>query len=149
MRVLAIDPGETCGVALVESDPSPYILAVDTCEPATAVAWVGAGYADIVVIEAFRLYPWMARMLGFSNLRTVEVIGQLKAKAAEVGVLVEEQPATDKRPGRDYAVSLGLGMRDRKLGKGKFAYTGPDFAYPGPQHHRDALAHAFAFLAKA
>lgn len=78
--VIAIDPGEVhCGVALFEDG-----LCADTWEmgPAALLKWLKrmlrAQCVDVLVVEQFRLYPWMAEQQSFSSLPTVEVIGVLR-----------------------------------------------------------------------
>lgn len=96
-----------------------------------------------LVLERFRLYPWMARQQGFSEFGTAECLGVCKYIADKVGIpYVLQDPAGNMKDGRQYALQDGFKMVDRKLGSGKYTYYGPDFDLPGKPHRRDAAAHA-------
>lgn len=159
MIVLAIDPGHTCGIATLKiRDDTALSIPHDH-----QVASVSPGHVydlldrpslpnrgwDVVVCEEFRLYPWLATQQGFSELRTVEVIGVIKYLTAVKGLPLYMQRADVKKEARSLAEDLGWPMVTRTLGSGRGKYRGPDFAYSGPQHGRDALAHAVHWALRA
>lgn len=149
MRILAIDPGHTCGIAKVR------IVRGQLWEPIREnVACVSPGHVytllerpmpgeiDVVVCEEFRLYPWLATHQAFSDFRTVKVIGVIEYLCAINNIAYYEQQAKIKKEARHLATEAGWSMKERSLGSGAGKYRGPDFDYPGQQHGRDALAHA-------
>lgn len=84
---ISIDPGEVhCGVALFEDG-----ICVDAWEmaPHACIAWVRkmllARCVNVLLVEQFRLYPWMAEQQSFSQMLTVEVIGVLRYLWATLG----------------------------------------------------------------
>lgn len=108
MKWLSIDPGETTGWALWEGD---RLLDAGQEELVKFVDEVGESnserctctdpfYVELLVIERFALYPWVARSgeLDFDELRTSRGIGALEYIARQAGVRVVMQPATIKDP---------------------------------------------------
>lgn len=149
MRILAIDPGHTCGIAELTVNQMQVTVVPDS------VKCVSPGHVynllntvspwnafDVVVIEEFRLYPWLATHQAFSDFKTCEVIGVVKYLTAMNSMALEIQQATIKKEARTLAVEHGWPMKERSLGSGAGKYRGLDFDYPGQQHGRDALAHA-------
>lgn len=150
MKILAIDPGHTCGIATLTVRTNGEIRV-----PPESVASVSPGHVydlldrrsipgrgwDVVVAEEFRLYPWLATQQAFSELHTVEVIGVIKYLCALADLPLYMQKTNIKKEARHLAEAHGWPMQVRSLGTGKGKYKGPDFAYPGQQHGRDALAH--------
>lgn len=154
--ILAVDPGGTNGVAKLWLSEGSHGFKLEKTQEAYGVKWAGddlhnlwdevtllAGELDpVLVVEEFRLYPWMARTQGFSTFETCEVIGVLKYLAELNDIPIYMQKATIKKEARSIAEDTGWEMKVRSLGSGKGKYRGPDFAFPtGPQHPRDALAH--------
>lgn len=133
MRVLALDPGETTGYAFVElasgvspKEARPTIRAygviplwhgadslVDTCRP------------DVIVLEAFRLYPHKAKQQYWNPMLTSQVIGAIKYIAEQRDIEVVEQSA-----------SFGLGHE----------LDTTDFREVRNRHARAALRHALSYL---
>jgi len=156
VRILAIDPGESSGVArldvvdvsklgVVRKEIVPVF--VRTFDQAGVYAELeGPQFYDAVVLEEFRLFPWMATYQSFSELPTVEVIGVVKYLCAKNDTPLYVQRADIKKEARSIAEATGWKMKDRSLGSGKGKYRGPDFDYPGPQHPRDALAHGIYWI---
>jgi hypothetical protein len=148
MNLLALDPGHTVGVAyltLDETGINPRMVfeaqpgqVYDILERPMAH---GMNSIDTVVSEEFRLYPWLAQVQGFSQMKTVEVIGVIKYICAKKTYVLFEQRADVKKEARHLGETHGFPMKERTLGSGKGKYRGPDFDYPGAQHKRDALAH--------
>jgi len=161
--IAAIDPGDRyCGLAVFELCPTghpelPYLdsskrhrvclRAAETVSPDQLFVWleVNAHRLYAVVIERFRLYPWMAREQGFSEFPTPQHIGIIKYIASKAGVLIVMQETSCKREGRNQALKIGFRMPKRRVGKGRHSYYGPDFDLPGKDHHRDAAAHGVRF----
>lgn len=156
MKILAIDPGETSGmvrldisnlVRLGEVRQGVIPVFVRAVDPATLYRELeGPGIYDAVVIEEFRLYPWLATHQSYSTLPTVKVIGVVEYLCAKYDTPLYSQRADIKKEARSIAEATGWKMKDRSLGSGKGKYRGPDFDYPGPQHPRDALAHGIYWI---
>jgi hypothetical protein len=101
-QVLAIDPGGVhCGMAWFADgvcvrveDTSPN-LCVDLTNH-----WLLQPASETLVIEEFRLYPWLAAQQSFSTFATVETIGALKLarrwNAPHIDLVM--QPAAIKKP---------------------------------------------------
>lgn len=148
MKVLAIDPGHTCGVAIVRLGKTVQVPnTVESVSPGHVVdllerPTVPGREWDIVIVEEFRLYPWLARSQAFSDFKTVEVIGVIKYLTAKHNLPLYMQQAGIKKEARSLAEDHGWPMVERSLGSGKGKYRGPDFDFRGQQHGRDALAHA-------
>lgn len=149
MLIWAVDPGVTVGFAKLQIRPRPHKIkfwadAVHPGELFAALEERNLFYRpDFIVMEEFRLYPWLASSQGFNTFPAIEVIGVIKYLAAKVDTEVFMQKATVMREGRAAANRHGVPMVQRKLGSGKGAYKGWDFDIPGPPHPRDALAHGF------
>lgn len=156
-QVVAIDPGDSHhGVVMAKVLPDSCLI---------TGAWEFSGEEELwdrfalwsrtgglmnVVLEEYRLYPWMARQQGFSNFPTPQVIGAIRYIARQHNIPVTMQKAADKKIGRKLAEARGVPMTLRSLGSGKGAYKGPDFdakwlkdlyGIKSSQHVRDALAH--------
>lgn len=145
MRILAIDPGHTCGIAELTVTQMRVEVVPDSVKcvsPGHVFYLLNLQLADVVVCEEFRLYPWLASHQAFSDFRTVEVIGIVKYLTAMNNMALEMQQAKIKKEARTLATDHGWPMKERSLGSGAGKYRGPDFDYPGQQHGRDALAHA-------
>lgn len=124
-KIVAIDPGGTIGFAVVTGEK------LDVCgtfrnEPEavdTLLSTIEEHDPAEIVIEAFRLYPWMAKTQSWSTFETVEVIGTIKHWAWQHGYPVIMQPAANKQP-----------FPDARLEK-------MDMYVPN-EHARDAIRHA-------
>lgn len=133
MKILALDPGETTGYAFIEQaegaspkEVQPVIRSygvvplwsgidslVDTCEP------------DIIILEAFRLYPHKARQQYWNPMLTSQVVGVVKYIAEQRKIEVVEQSA-----------SFGL----------SYELDTTDFREVRNRHARAALRHALSYL---
>ena len=127
MIVLAIDPGETSGWCRVNTTAG-------SIEGGSFPLWEGLrkpcgdGHKivippDVMVVERFMLYPWIAKRLKWAKLETVEVIGVIKylAELNEVPVVMQSA-----RAGK----SVQLAKKPEGFDK----------------HACDALRHALVFL---
>jgi len=166
----AIDPGEAwCGVALLELVPSSQqrpgrpsyldcssrgqirIQGAWTLQPSTLYRWLETHIPHLhhVVLENYRLYPWMAREQGYSELLTAQCVGVVRYIAARHEVPLTLQDAKGSlKEGRAIASRSGFDMVPRILGSGRFKYRGPDFKLPGRPHRRDACAHGVFWSAR-
>jgi hypothetical protein len=142
--LLSIDPGEVhCGVALFVGEScvdcwemAPHAL-FRFLETALRCKWLGT-----LVVEQFRLYPWMAEQQAFSELLTVQYIGVIKWLWALFGALGDsedlvkdgkrvaqalewctyvENPATIKNPTRSILKARKIPQVSRRLKAGGHA----------------------------
>lgn len=135
MKVLAIDPGGThVGMALMDTDEIRCERAWEET-PATALEYLrvhlAAGDVDVLVIEEFRLYPWLAQTLSYSDFPTVQIIGAMKWLWATCGATVfhgekmpcqlKMQPATIKDPTRNLLRGRGIKSTAKKAKAGGHA----------------------------
>lgn len=101
MRRVAIDPGDIhVGVAVFVGANCIEAYEVEPAEILVRMErWMVTEALDEVIVEAFRLYPWMAKNQGFSEFLTPQLIGAIKYVVARFGNMqVIEQPATVKKP---------------------------------------------------
>lgn len=73
-RILAIDPGETCGYAKF-FDGEPTI--VDQCKDITEVIFEHPS-PSLIAYEDYRIYPGKLRQHSFSEVPTLKVIGAIE-----------------------------------------------------------------------
>lgn len=134
MQLVAIDPGEIhCGVATWnDSDTDPHVYEYDPELLAEVLeSWYhGSGWKPTTVIEEFRLYPWKAQEQGYSQLKTVEVIGVVRHLCRRFGVTLVEQSATIKKPTFAQLQARGVLLKGTN------------------QHMRDAEAHGWYYQLK-
>lgn len=127
--ILAVDPGEKhCGMAWWDSG---VITDTRTVAPDMCVDTVHTLFArraiDVLVCERYALYPWLLQQQGFSEVRTVEVIGVLRYLCRVHDVPFVVQNATIKKP--TFAIIKKRGTELTGL----------------TQHERDAEAHAWHY----
>lgn len=147
--LLAIDPGSVhCGMAWFWLDGEPTDRRCELAEemdPISCVDTVGhmlaGGQLAALVVEEFRLYPWKSRQQAFSQMETVEIIGQLKLWHRTLGTIegggirdvqLEMQPASIKEPTTKILKGLGVPSKARELRAGG--------------HARDAELHGYRFI---
>lgn len=94
MIVLAFDPGQTTGYAVLSTDGEYQVLG-SFAEWYLVDALMGSYEPDVVVIEQFRLYPYAARSKVWSDFPTVEVIGVIKYLAERHSIPFVMQSAAD------------------------------------------------------
>jgi len=110
--VLAIDPGGVhCGMAWFNN---AVCIRVEEHTPNDCVDltshWLRQAGTEALVIEEFRLYPWLAAAQSFSTFETVETIGALKTVHRWLGggVALAMQPASIKEPTRKIMATRGV-----------------------------------------
>lgn len=100
MKIIAFDPGETTGAARVDSDTGELRSSNQIQGPPFLFAWLReylekcVWRPDVVVVERFKLYPWAAKGLSWSEFFTVEVIGAIEYQAWLSGIEVVRQDAS-------------------------------------------------------
>lgn len=132
-HTIAIDPGETCGVARTYEVPTPSGLDLKLYYGSLSrpLEEFLQGFnhmclterIDLVIVESYRIYPDKAMMHIGQPLVTAELIGAIKWIAGYQGIRVIEQPA-------------GIKATTGALLKGRgFKAVGKD------QHAKDAEVH--------
>lgn len=135
-RILAVDPGGV-HVGMAEFGDDGCTRAWELT-PAEAPGYVREAILDprdpidVLVIEEFRLYPWLAAQQTYSDFPTVQLIGALKlvwatgggqwwgAEGGELPILAM-QPATIKDPTRSVLRGRGIKSVAKKLKAGGHA----------------------------
>jgi len=136
-HVLAVDPGETTGWALLECRPD----ATNLVNQGQIVSWpleVGVPRLEtlikelspnFVVYEAYHVYAWRLNEHKFSEVPTIQIIGALKTLSVQRGV--------------------PYGCQTAQTGKAFFTddrLKSMDLYVEGERHARDALRHACQFV---
>jgi hypothetical protein len=123
--ILSVDPGERhCGMAEFRDGAC---LSAWEMSPGEAIILVRSalrrGHLEVLLVEQFRLYPWMADQQAFSSFKTVEVIGVLRYLWCEFGqdVTWVENPATIKKPTKAILQARGVRSRAKELRAGGHA----------------------------
>lgn len=128
MLIAGVDPGEKTGMVLLElSDKLSCRAVVEALSIEDVLRYLDYWQPNVLVVEEFRLYPWMARSLGWNPMQPSQVIGAIKAWVAKCGYEIEyiEQPASVRKPAQTHT---------RKMEKSPM--------FRGKPHARDALRHA-------
>jgi hypothetical protein len=142
-RFWSIDPGDVHNALarwVLPRDYSgewraPQVEQVDEYDPGGLIDLVEQGIdeLDALIVEEFRLYPWLAREQGYSAFRTVEQIGVLKYIARQANVPLVLQGANVKKMA--LLIARGHGFPLKKLQGGREDFVANN------QHKRDAIAH--------
>lgn len=146
VHFLAIDPGDVhCGVAYCTArvEPSPILFVHWTRDlrPTTLDDLMDSANVSGWAIEAFRLYPELAREQGYSDFPTVERIGVAKYIARKRELWCTVQGAGIKKKSRRIGERICPSMGSiRMIGTGRGRYRGWDWNAP-TQHERDAISH--------
>ncbi len=128
-KILGVDPGESTGFVVVTATPGSRSATVH--EFGVLRLWHGLGTLakrtrpDVIVYERWRLYPWAARSLTWSELLPVQVVGVLKFVAEMLGTPCIGQNASFRK--------------NVKLPASRFRQV-------DNKHARDALQHVLAFI---
>ena len=132
--VLCIDPGHTTGIArFMDSGELLSVDQVDTSdpnEPNDTLLHDIRDWADLIVMEEYRVYTWRAKHHGGSDLLTSRVIGGI-----ELFNSIGRRVPLIKQPAH---VAKGF-VKDRKLEEWGFYQR-------GKKHANDAVRHGCYFL---
>ena len=144
--ILAIDPGKTTGWARYPLYPDARVLPLvgEWCSApdltgqlctiaAELLKFPAPYYLRVVVVEDFRLHPWKAAALSWSDMPAPQVIGYVKVLCATQNV----SPLVMQQPSAKAAVPNALLKR-----LGWYACT------RGKPHARDALRHLVYYIMK-
>lgn len=134
MIIMAIDPGGTTGWCVIET---PFnLLAADQFRNSNHIITIemllDKYKPDVVVVESFHLYPWMAKTFTFQQLPVAELIGKIEYVVTKRGIVLHKQPASARK------------IIKRKV----LEATGIAKHLRGKQHARDAVMHALAYSLK-
>ncbi len=132
--LMGVDPGGTTGVAVFDEDSVRFtkLLEVKFDEIGRMFDIIGTYKPSVVVIEAFKLYPWRAKTMSWNSMAAAQVIGVVKACCIEQRIPIVEQPASVRKTIAEPAIQrTGL----VNLGRGK-------------RHAKDAALHVLWYFAK-
>lgn len=131
-RVLALDPGETTGVAVFEGAYKLYedqLSTKDVAAAAKRIAQLIDGWRiQVVVCEDYRVYAWKIRQHAWSSLHTPRLIGALELICSVAEVPLVKQTAQVAK----------TFCTDEKLEEWG--------VNPARRHERDAIRHACYYL---
>jgi len=135
--LLALDPGETTGVACFTCDPTSATLVhasqVKTWPLEVGVANMSKLLDDLnpssLVFESYQVYEWKSKDHIWSQIPTVQVIGMIKTLCIQRNISFNTQTAQ---------VAKGF-CTDKKLEEWAYWQT-------GLRHARDAIRHACYFI---
>ena len=128
-KLLGLDPGESVGFVVVTATLGSRTATVH--EHGVLRLWHGLGtlvkrhHPDVIIYERWRLYPWTAKSLTWSELPSVQVVGVIKFVAEMLQVPCIGQNASFRK--------------NYKLPKSRFRQV-------DNPHARDALQHVLAFV---
>src|SRR5204863_7952354 len=137
-RLLAIDPGETTGVTIIDVHPHTIQL-VGQMQIGSwplekslhdFVAMFATAQPTQMVYEAYHVYSWRLNEHKFSEVPTLQIIGVLKALS-----ILEHVPYTSQ------SAQVGKAFFTDKRLKALNLY------FEGAPHARDSLRHALQFIA--
>lgn len=128
MRVLAIDPGKTSGIALFKNSKIIETLEADEDYLLNYITYF-VDEIDVVVVEKFLHYPWKKNYV-VHPYYTAELIGKIKLKASMYKIRVVMQPASIKKVVNDEV------LKHFKLTK----------YLKGSSHIKDAIRHGLYYL---
>lgn len=135
--LLALDPGETTGVACFSSNSAESVLVhagqIKTWPLEVGVENMTKLLKDLqpksLVFESYQVYEWKAKDHTWSQVPTLQVIGMVKTLCIQMGIPYHTQTAQ---------VAKGF-CTDSKLEEWGYWQT-------GMRHARDAIRHACYFL---
>lgn len=131
MRVVGIDPGMTTGCVAVEK-PWRVVDVAQVCSDTDLINWLNNMRPDKVVAESFRLYPWLAKSLSYSNMPAAEALGVIKLWCSKRGTPLTLYPASSLKTVSDTLLrACGLWAPTK-----------------GAQHARDAARHVLLWAIK-
>lgn len=95
-KVISVDPGGTTGWCLARF-PGFVTVAGETGSVTDIIGILDSHKPDTVVVEAFRIYPWRAKNLSWSNVPAVEVLGAVKVWCNSNNAAYIEQSAASRK----------------------------------------------------
>ena len=124
--LISIDPGDShVGYAEWESGKLTHYVKHSPASLIKELESKAPGSVETIVVESFRLYPWLAQQQGFSAFKTPQLIGVIKYLSNYLGADLVEQGANIKKPA--FA-----------------AMASEEFQLPKTnQHVKDAIAHGW------
>jgi hypothetical protein len=137
-RLIAIDPGETTGVTIIDCTPTNIHLFAQLqigswpLEKSLNdfVALFATTKPSQMVYESYHIYKWRLAEHTFSEVPTLQIIGVLKAIA-----ILESVPYTSQTAQAGKAFFTDKRLKDLKL------------YFEGAPHARDSLRHALQYIA--
>src|SRR5258708_1845457 len=116
--ILSIDPGEVhVGVALLRLTGGGLKITCDWAyeiKPPELIQMLEKEertHIGQVLCEEFRLYPWKMAQQGFSQIKTVELIGVIRYLCEKRGFKLTEQPASIKEPTERILKAKGIMLK--------------------------------------
>jgi len=97
MRLAVIDPGTVCGLCLFDTDRT-VLTAVDLSMDDIDEQLDSWSPIDQVLVEAWMLYPWMAKKLSFHKMPGPEAIGMVRSWANRNRHVLHRTPAACRTP---------------------------------------------------
>lgn len=130
--IVGFDPGLTTGVAIYDENKHDFIelkqIPID--KSYQVIDTIVTIQPSVVVVEKFVLYPWRAKMQGWSDLPAVQIIGVIKTVCDHLNIPLKFQYA-NQRKFVPQAVVDKTSMRE--LGKKQ-------------EHARDAALHVLYYV---
>lgn len=134
-RLLALDPGETTGLAFFESGDLKDFKQLPTKNMVDAPRLFKDSFdyykPDIVVFEEYRVYAWKTQTHSWSDLHTSRVIGSLETLCYIASPRIPYTRQSAQQP-KQFCT-------DNKLKHW-------NFYQPGQKHARDAIRHGCFYL---
>lgn len=130
--IIGFDPGKLTGVAIYDEAKHDFVelkqILID--KSYQVIDTIVTTQPSIVIVEKFVLYPWRAKMQGWSDLPAVQIIGVIKTVCDHLGIPLKFQYANQRK-----FVPQALIDRTsmRELGKKK-------------EHARDAALHVLYYV---
>jgi len=90
-RLMAIDPGETCGNATFTDGE---FLCADQCKDMMNYINTQDWYANVIVYEDYKIYPGKLKLHSFSDIPTLKVIGVIEYFCDQNNIKVIKQLAS-------------------------------------------------------
>lgn len=136
-RLLAVDPGETTGITIIDVSAISTSLVLQEQVPTWPLEVavknfsriLSASLPNFLVYESYHVYSWRLNEHKFSEVPTIQIIGCLKTLAIQQGIKYGHQTA---QTGKAF-------FTDHRLKSFNMFYT-------GQPHARDSLRHACQYL---
>jgi hypothetical protein len=103
MRLAVVDPGKTSGW-VIASGFLQEVRCGETSKVAVLMHRLDEWQPEVLIAEAFRLYPWRAKEQFWGNMPAAEVVGAVKAWCEAASVRYVEQCAACRGIISDFAL---------------------------------------------